>query len=112
LNRYNPLGTGGELATQFAQLLSEMWTTTTMTTTTDGIHNSNNNGEVLYTTASHIVYPKNFKYSLGKHAAQFMGYDQHDSQELATYLLDAHYDQAVHRKAGTNHGRNGPTGIG
>ena len=35
------------------------------------------------------VYPRDFKLALGKHAEQFMGYDQHDSQEFATYLLDA-----------------------
>jgi ubiquitin C-terminal hydrolase len=83
LNLKNPLGTGGELATEFAQLLQEMWMApSTLATPTLG-------DPVLYTTASHVVYPRNFKYTLGKHAAQFMGYDQHDSQELATYLLDA-----------------------
>jgi len=71
LNRDNPLGTGGELATQFAELLDEMWLT---------------NGT---TTSAGVVYPRSFKHTLGKHAEQFLGYDQHDSQELATYLLDA-----------------------
>lgn len=66
LNRQNPLGTGGELALQFASLLQEMWSST-------------------YGT----VYPRSFKTALGKHAEQFMGYDQHDSQEFALYLLDA-----------------------
>ena len=68
LNRNNPLGTGGELATQFAELLEEMWTSR---------------------SSYGAVYPRNFKYALGKHAEQFLGYDQHDSQEFATYLLDA-----------------------
>ena len=71
LNLKNPLGTGGELATQFANLLGEMFGTNTTS--------SYNN----------VIYPRNFKYCLGKHAEQFVGYDQHDSQELATYLLDA-----------------------
>lgn len=83
LNLKNPLGTGGELATEFAQLLQEMWMApSTFSAPT-------HQGPVVYTSASHVVYPRNFKYTLGKHAAQFMGYDQHDSQELATYLLDA-----------------------
>lgn len=73
LNRENPLGTGGELATQFADLLQEMF----LVTTTQQQQQQN------------AVYPRSFKYTLGKHAEQFMGYDQHDSQELATYLLDA-----------------------
>ena len=66
LNRRNPLGTGGDLATQFAKLLADMWT-----------------------GATGVVYPREFKNVLGKHAEQFVGYEQHDSQELATYLLDA-----------------------
>ena len=66
LNTNNPLGTGGDLATEFSSLLGEMWT-----------------GD------KPVVYPRQFKMTLGKHAEQFVGYDQHDSQELATYLLDA-----------------------
>lgn len=38
---------------------------------------------------SNVAYPRSFKHTLGKHAQQFVGYDQHDSQELAIYLLDA-----------------------
>jgi ubiquitin C-terminal hydrolase len=97
LNRQNPLGTGGELATQFALLLYEMWISKSIIRNNNNNNNNssstngdrNENSEILYTTASNVVYPKDFKYTLGKHAAQFMGYDQHDSQELATYLLDA-----------------------
>jgi ubiquitin carboxyl-terminal hydrolase 4/11 len=71
LNLENPLGTGGELATQFAELLGEMF------------------GASSSSSYNNVVYPRSFKYCLGKHAEQFVGYDQHDSQELATYLLDA-----------------------
>ena len=73
LNRENPLGTGGELATTFAELLCEMW----------------GSRETATVSFNGVVYPRSFKYTLGKHAEQFLGYDQHDSQELATYLLDA-----------------------
>ena len=92
LNRENPLGTGGELAVEFAKLLQEMW----------GLDSdSNRNNLSSYSSSSNwwspsssgpysaVVYPRSFKYALGKHAEQFMGYDQHDSQELATFLLDA-----------------------
>ena len=103
LNRDNPLGTGGELATQFAQLLSEMWGCKQVVRRSSGAsssghyssslydhHNrSSGSSSLLYSPPTNVVYPKNFKYTLGKHAEQFMGYDQHDSQELATYLLDA-----------------------
>jgi ubiquitin carboxyl-terminal hydrolase 4/11/15 len=61
------------LAIQFAQLLGDMWATSN----TSSDH------------SPHVVYPRSFKYTLGRHAEQFVGYDQHDSQELATYLLDA-----------------------
>jgi ubiquitin carboxyl-terminal hydrolase 4/11/15 len=85
LNRDNPLGTGGELATQFASLMGEMWV--------DNSNRRNVMGETqnwkYSNPLSNAVYPRSFKNSLGKHAEQFMGYDQHDSQELATYLLDA-----------------------
>lgn len=85
LNRDNPLGTGGDLAIQFAQLLAEMWGTTAPADRRRVFPKV----EYSSTNTSSVVYPRNFKYTLGKHAEQFMGYDQHDSQELATYLLDA-----------------------
>jgi ubiquitin C-terminal hydrolase len=34
------------------------------------------------------VAPREFKSALGKHASQFLGFDQQDSQELIAYLLD------------------------
>jgi ubiquitin carboxyl-terminal hydrolase 4/11/15 len=85
LNRDNPLGTGGELATEFAGLMAEMW----------GTGSSSQHRNVFPSNSSYspesasVVYPRNFKYTLGKHAEQFVGYDQHDCQELASYVLDA-----------------------
>lgn len=84
LNRDNPLGTGGELATQFAHLMGDMWGVSAKR------RNARPSIETNYSNhSSSAVYPRSFKYCLGKHAEQFVGYDQHDSQELATYLLDA-----------------------
>jgi ubiquitin carboxyl-terminal hydrolase 4/11/15 len=65
VNYDNVLGTGGELTEAYHDLLVEMW-------------------RGSYST----VAPRNFKYTLGKHAEQFMGFDQHDSQEFLGYLLD------------------------
>jgi ubiquitin C-terminal hydrolase len=86
LNIDNPLGTGGELATQFARLLGEMW----------GVPSKRRNvlGPATYTNSYSYTYhsaviPRAFKACVGRHAEQFLGYDQHDSQEFATYLLDA-----------------------
>jgi ubiquitin carboxyl-terminal hydrolase 4/11/15 len=93
LNPDNPLGTGGDLATQFAQLLADVWRTTT-TKRAGVVYPQTPSFSISYNSndpqsTANVVYPRNFKYTLGKHAEQFMGYDQHDSQELATYLLDA-----------------------
>mmetsp|Transcript_29454 Transcript_29454/g.53955 ORF Transcript_29454/g.53955 Transcript_29454/m.53955 type:complete len:1303 (-) Transcript_29454:233-4141(-) len=92
LNRGNPLGTGGELATEFANLLTQMWGIKSKEGKNIGRSPSSNGYNSYYSANSYdssVVYPRNFKYALGKHAEQFIGYDQHDSQELATYLLDA-----------------------
>ncbi len=85
LNRDNPLGTGGELTTQFATLMGDMWGVSAKRRSVLG----NSSASHYSDTSSAAVYPRSFKYCLGKHAEQFVGYDQHDSQELATYLLDA-----------------------
>lgn len=77
LNRENPLGTGGDLATEFAKMMREIW-----------VQAESHINHTSY-VPSHVVYPRPFKTALGRHAEQFMGYDQHDSQEFATYLLDA-----------------------
>ena len=84
MNRDNPLGTGGDLAIEFASLLGQMWGTTNRTNSAFGT--------TMYPSSSSIgpsIWPRAFKQTLGRHAEQFVGYDQHDSQELATYLLDA-----------------------
>ena len=78
LNRDNPLGTGGELAIEFAKLLREIW-----------VQNSTVSSRPYSYVSNNVVYPRNFKMTVGKFAEQFSGYDQHDTQEFATYLLDA-----------------------
>lgn len=65
LNRENPLGNQGEIAKAFADLLKAMWS---------GQH--------------HAFAPRAFKFQVGRFAPQFSGYQQHDSQELLTFLLD------------------------
>ena len=84
LNKDNPLGTGGELATQFASLMGDMWGVTTKRRSVLGAASSSS----YLDSSSGAIYPRSFKHCLGKHAEQFVGYDQHDSQEVATYLLD------------------------
>ena len=87
LNRSNPLGTGGELAIEFAKLLHQMWRSGVNIATSYNRYYSDN---------SIVFSPSSFKAALGRNASQFIGYDQHDSQELATYLLDAlHEDTNV-----------------
>ncbi|XP_069693943.1 ubiquitin carboxyl-terminal hydrolase 15-like isoform X2 [Periplaneta americana] len=65
LNADNPLGMSGEIAKAFGELIQTMWS-----------------GRHSYTM------PHNFKLQVGRYAPQFSGYQQHDSQELLTFLLD------------------------
>ncbi|KAM8708672.1 hypothetical protein ACLKA7_015611 [Drosophila subpalustris] len=66
LNAANKLGTRGQLAMRYAELLKEVWTATTRS-----------------------VAPLKLRFCVNKHAPQFAGGGQHDSQELLEWLLDA-----------------------
>jgi len=65
INEDNPLSMKGEIARAFGDLVKNMWS-----------------GRYSY------VVPRNFKMAVGRFAPQFSGYQQHDSQELLTFLLD------------------------
>jgi hypothetical protein len=76
LNRDNPLGTGGKLLEEFADLLRLMW--------------SARHGE---------KQPTRFRLQLGKAKPQFSGADQQDAQEFLNYMLDVlHEDSNKIRK--------------
>ncbi len=55
----------GEIARSFGELIKSIWS-----------------GRYSY------VVPRNFKMAVGRFAPQFSGYQQQDSQELLTFLLD------------------------
>ncbi|XP_060038462.1 ubiquitin carboxyl-terminal hydrolase 11 isoform X2 [Erinaceus europaeus] len=65
LNFGNPLGMKGEIAEAYADLVKQAWS---------GHHRS--------------IVPHVFKTKVGHFASQFLGYQQHDSQELLSFLLD------------------------
>lgn len=65
LNTTNPLGMKGLVAKAFGELIKTMWS-----------------GENNHTA------PSNFKVQVSRFAPQFSGYQQHDAQELLTFLLD------------------------
>ena len=65
LNEDNPLGLGGRIAIEYANLLKELWS---------GDFSS--------------VSPSAFKAVIGEFAPQFAGYQQQDSQELMSCVLD------------------------
>ena len=65
INEDNPLGQGGQLAREWYSLMEKIWS---------GKHSS--------------IAPRDFKFRLAKFAPQFEGYQQHDSQELLSFLLD------------------------
>mmetsp|Transcript_3756 Transcript_3756/g.5500 ORF Transcript_3756/g.5500 Transcript_3756/m.5500 type:complete len:560 (-) Transcript_3756:129-1808(-) len=76
VNKNNFLGTGGQLATAYAELMKDMWL------------QKGKNGTIIKNDRLRIVPPSCFKKSLSKFAPQFSGYSQHDAQELLSYLLD------------------------
>jgi ubiquitin carboxyl-terminal hydrolase 4/11/15 len=65
INVDNPLGTHGELSTEYAKMIKNLWLGTETT-----------------------FSPNHLKKSIGKFQPMFSGYNQHDSGELITYLLD------------------------
>lgn len=65
LNAENPLGMRGEIASTYAELITNMWS---------GRHN--------------CTAPRQFKIAVGRFKPEFSGYQQQDSQELMAFLLD------------------------
>ncbi|XP_064399096.1 ubiquitin carboxyl-terminal hydrolase 4-like [Halichondria panicea] len=65
INADNPLGMGGAIAEAYGALLEDIWS-----------------GKCS------VAAPRQFKTSVGRYAPQFVGYAQHDSQELLAFLLD------------------------
>ncbi|XP_051131118.1 ubiquitin carboxyl-terminal hydrolase 8-like [Andrographis paniculata] len=65
LNFENPLGMNGKLAIVFGDLLRKLWAPGAAT-----------------------VSPRIFKSTISKYSPQFSGYNQHDSQEFLSFLLD------------------------
>eukprot|EP00488_Nonionellina_sp_1-RS-2012_P003479 TRINITY_DN7424_c0_g1_i1.p1 TRINITY_DN7424_c0_g1~~TRINITY_DN7424_c0_g1_i1.p1 ORF type:complete len:339 (+),score=124.80 TRINITY_DN7424_c0_g1_i1:705-1721(+) len=65
INRTNPLGMKGELATEFSKLVTDVWS-----------------GDYK------VIAPRSLKHKLSKFAPQFSGWQQHDSQEFLAFLLD------------------------
>ncbi|XP_058975366.1 ubiquitin carboxyl-terminal hydrolase 32 isoform X3 [Musca domestica] len=66
LNTTNKLGTRGNLATRYGELLKEVWSAT-----------------------ARSVAPLKLRFVVTKYAPRFAGGGQHDSQELLEWLLDA-----------------------
>ncbi|GFQ03504.1 ubiquitin carboxyl-terminal hydrolase 8 [Phtheirospermum japonicum] len=65
LNSENPLGMKGKLAIAFGDLLRKLWS-----------------------PGARSVAPSMFKSTIASFAPQFSGYNQHDSQEFLSFLLD------------------------
>ncbi|KAJ1961157.1 hypothetical protein IWQ62_003962, partial [Dispira parvispora] len=65
LNQTNPLGMKGELAIAYGHLMRKLWS-----------------GQYAN------MAPRDFKYTIGRFAPQFSGYQQHDAPEFLAFLLD------------------------
>lgn len=70
LNKTNPLGNKGQIAVAFGSLLHKLF---------DNLKNTN----------SSFVSPREFKFTIGHYSSMFHGYQQQDSQEFLSWLLDA-----------------------
>ncbi|CAG2247856.1 USP6_32 [Mytilus edulis] len=65
LNRSNPLGMRGHIAQRYGELVKDLWSGTSRT-----------------------LAPLRLRWTIGKYAPRFNGFQQHDSQELLSFLLD------------------------
>ena len=65
VNRRNPLGSQGELASSYGALIEQLWT-----------------------ADEKFIAPRAFKATIAERESMFAGASQHDSQELLSYLLD------------------------
>lgn len=68
LNKLNPLGCNGEIALSFSGLLHKLFDLSAKPLTS--------------------VTPRDFKYTVGRYSSMFHGYQQQDSQEFTSWLLD------------------------
>ncbi|XP_059179325.1 ubiquitin carboxyl-terminal hydrolase 32-like isoform X2 [Physella acuta] len=77
LNRDNPLGMKGHIAQRYGELIKDLWSGTSKT-----------------------VAPLKLRWTIGKYAPRFNGFQQHDSQELLSFLLDGLHEDLnrVHHK--------------
>ena len=119
LNKQNPLGHKGEIGEVFGNLMMEMWQLdedvlnskgkgktikgknenfgissifSSIFSTSSSRSSSSSSSRASLTSSNNggpVVIPKRFKSILGKHFDTFSGYNQHDSQELLVFLLDA-----------------------
>lgn len=80
LNKLNPLGCNGEIAATFSGLLHKLFD-----------ESSGSQGSVT---------PRDFKFTIGRHSSMFRGYQQQDSQEFTSWLLDTLHEDLnrIHKK--------------
>ncbi|XP_046459200.1 ubiquitin carboxyl-terminal hydrolase 32-like isoform X2 [Daphnia pulex] len=77
LNRDNPLGMKGNIAKDYGDLIRDIWK-----------------------GRSRTIAPLRLRWTIGKYAPRFNGYQQHDAQELLAFLLDGLHEDLnrVHDK--------------
>lgn len=77
LNRVNPLGMKGHIAQRYGELVKDLWS-----------------------GSSKTIAPLKLRWTIGKYAPRFNGFQQQDSQELLSFLLDGLHEDLnrVHEK--------------
>ena len=90
------MGSGGKLATAYANLIKDIWI---------GKESDDMKRSMMINyepKQKRIILPHNFKSTLEKYAPQFQGYNQHDAQELISYLLDGMHEDLNRVKKSNN----------
>lgn len=79
INYRNPLGMHGYIAESYGRLVKLLWPT---------IDSQHDQSGSIFSRGTSSIVPREFKSVISRFAPQFAGYQQHDSQELLSFLLD------------------------
>lgn len=79
INYRNPLGMHGYIAEAYGRLVKLLWPT---------IDSQPDQSSSIFSRSTSSIIPREFKSVISRFAPQFAGYQQHDSQELLSFLLD------------------------
>ena len=104
LNKSNPLGSGGRLAESYALvslLVNYAFFYFAMLTNNCSTQKIFQLLEDIWSGEYSTIAPRNLKHVIGLFAAQFRNFQQHDSQEFCSFLMDGLHEDLNRVKVGT-----------